>query len=60
MNKFFGLARTGLKYTFYCTTAISISAYAYLQYVNSQLGPIRIDKDNALNFYKEHHKMGEA
>jgi hypothetical protein len=60
MNKTFRLLKQGLKYSFYCSTALAVSGYAYLQYVNSVLGPISIDKQNALDFYKDYHKMDEA
>jgi hypothetical protein len=60
MNKVFNLIKKGLKYSFYCTTALTVTGYAYLQYVNSALGPINIDKQMALDFYKQQHKMGDA
>lgn len=44
MNKAFSWLRWGLKYSLFCTTAIAAGSFAYLQYANSFLGPIKVDK----------------
>jgi hypothetical protein len=59
MNKAFSWLRWGLKYSFYCSSAIAAGSYAYLQYVNSVIGPIKVDKQTALDFYREEHRMGD-
>ena len=60
MNKAFSLFKTGLKYTSITLGFGSLFGFGYLQYVNSILGPVDIDKADALSFYKEHHKMTDS
>jgi hypothetical protein len=52
MSKFYRLIKRGLQLTTISVTFGSIGGYAYLQYINSILGPIDIDKENAMAFYK--------
>lgn len=60
MNKAFSLFKTGLKYVSITLGFGSLCGFGYLQYVNSILGPVDIDKNDALSFYKEHHKMTDS
>lgn len=60
MNRAFNFLRSGLKYSFYFTTTLVAGSFAYLQYVNSVLGSVNIDKQTALDYYKEEHRMGDA
>jgi hypothetical protein len=53
MNKALNFFKKGLKYSLHGGTAIAVGCYSYLQYVNSILGPINIDKQNSLDYYKE-------
>ena len=53
MNKALNFFKKGLKYSLLGGSAITVGCYGYLQYVNSILGPIKIDKQNALDYYKE-------
>jgi len=52
-----------LKLVFKVTTIGSISAsvlgYTYLQYINSVLGPISLNKEEAINFYQERYNYSE-
>lgn len=41
----------------YSTVGFSITGFAYLQYVNSIIGPISIDKNEAVSYYKTDMKM---
>ena len=60
MSKAFSLFKSGLKYASITLGFGSMIGFGYLQYVNSILGPVDIDKTNALFFYKDHHKMTDA
>lgn len=60
MSKTFSLFKSGLKYASITFGFGSIIGFGYLQYVNSILGPVDIDKSDALSFYKNHHKMTDA
>lgn len=53
MNKALNFFKKVLKYSLLGGSAITVGCYGYLQYVNSILGPIKIDKQNALDYYKE-------
>lgn len=44
MSKYLKLIGTGLKYATYLTLGTAVSAFAYLQYIGSQVGPIKIDR----------------
>lgn len=60
MNKAFSLFKTGFKFASITLGIGSLCGFGYLQYVNSIIGPVDIEKDNALSFYKEHHKMTDS
>ena len=60
MNKLLKVIRKGLVFTAASLTTASLGGFAYLLYVNSILGPIDIDKHEAISFYKETHKMGDS
>jgi hypothetical protein len=54
------MVKKGLKIGAYSTIGFSITGFAYLQYVNSIIGPISIDKNEALSYYKQDMKMSEG
>ena len=48
------------KYTILSSVAACTGGLLYLQYANSYLGPISFDKEYALKYYQEQHKMSES
>jgi hypothetical protein len=56
-------ASSYLKMVFKVTTIGSLSAtvfgYAYLQYINSVIGSISLNKEEAIAFYKEKYQYSE-
>jgi len=53
MNKALNFVKKSLKYCLFGSTVLTIGGYGYLQYINTLLGPINIDKQTALDYYKE-------
>jgi hypothetical protein len=49
----------GLKYAGILFTGTSIAALGYLQYVNSQVGPIDINKEVFIDHYMKEAKLDE-
>lgn len=60
MKKIFKSIATGLKVVGVSAITLSTLGYGYLQYVNSIMGPINIQKDEAISFYKSNHKMTDS
>ena len=60
MQNFKKIAKTGLKVATISTISISALSYGYLQYINSILGPINIQYDEAISYYKDKHKMTDS
>jgi hypothetical protein len=51
MNKVLSLARRGLKIAAYSAIGLSVAGFGYLQYINSVIGPIGIEKGEATSYY---------
>ena len=60
MRKAINILKKSLKIAAYSTVGFSITGFAYLQYVNSIIGPISIDKNDAVSFYKKDMNMSEG
>lgn len=46
----------GIKYSLYLGGATITASAIYLQYVNSQLGSIDVDRESVTNYYAKHSK----
>jgi hypothetical protein len=51
MKKYLKLLGSGLKYAGYLTLGTTAIAFGYLQYINSQIGPIEIDRQLSTKYY---------
>jgi hypothetical protein len=52
MRKVMNIAKKSLKVAAYSTLGFSITGFAYLQYINSIIGPISVEKDEAISYYQ--------
>ncbi len=57
MRKALNIIKKSFKIAVYSTVGFSITGFAYLQYVNSIIGTISIDKNEAVSYYKTDMKM---
>ncbi len=48
-----------LKYGTFAVVTVAISAFGYLKYINSQLGPIQWNKDEVVPDYKQRYSCTE-
>ena len=53
------LLKKGLKITIGTFFGITGFSLAYLQYINSQIGPLNLEKDAAIKHYKEKMNMND-
>jgi hypothetical protein len=60
MRKVMNIAKKSLKVAAYSTLGFSITGFAYLQYINSIIGPISVEKDEAISYYQSEMKMSEG
>ncbi len=60
MRKALNIIKKSLKVAAYSTIGFSVTGFAYLQYINSIIGPISIDKSEAVSFYKSDMRMSEG
>ena len=51
------IAKTTLKVAIIGATIGGVLGYGYLQYINSSIGPLNINYDNAMMYYKDRFKM---
>jgi hypothetical protein len=56
MSKYLRMLGQGIKYSLYLGGATLTGSALYLQYVNSQLGSIDIDREAMTKYYSEHSK----
>lgn len=57
MSRYVKLLLKSLKYAGILTGVTAAGAYGYLQYINSVIGPIEIDREVSTKFYQEEYKM---
>jgi hypothetical protein len=57
MSKYIRMIGQGIKYSLYLGGATLTASALYLQYVNSQLGGIDIDREGMMKYYSEHSKQ---
>ena len=60
MKGVMGILGKGLKYISIVGAASLALSFGYLQYVNSQVGPIDVNKEFLVKYYIEHEKMEES
>lgn len=60
MNRFGKYIKSAFKVLFISGVTISTASYGYLQYVNSIIGPLNINQDEAIAYYKKQFKYEEA
>ena len=60
MHRFKRFFKTGLKVAGIGAVSSAVFGYGYLQYVNSKLGPITLDYDEAMTYYKQKHEMSDT
>lgn len=59
MSNMLMFLRRGIKMITTSALTLTVLSYGYLQYINSIIGPLHVDKQNAIEFYKTHHQMPE-
>jgi hypothetical protein len=60
MNRYVKMIGRGIKYAGITLVGGLTLSFGYLQYINSQIGGIVIDKDDLVEYYKTNLKMGEG
>lgn len=53
MNRFGKYIKRGIKGFLITGVTVSAASYGYLQYVNSIIGPLNINKEEAIAYYKK-------
>lgn len=51
MSKYVKLFLSGLKYTAYLSVGTLGAAFGYLHYINTQIGPMEIDRETITKYY---------
>ena len=57
MQKYLKTLGSGLKYAAYLGLGSVAVGFGYLQYINSQIGPIDVNRDETTKFYMSQYKM---